>query len=167
MIGPRSIRPLTIFACSMLALGALSGCDEQPATTDSAASAETSSSASPAERAAIADLARVGTAVAVQSGDLKLEFLGAKNGVDPARAAASGESWSLYHLSFAAAQSSELQLTGNFSSQVLSPENQARQERWQQQVCTPELSDVMRAHQIDLVYATFGKADMPIAQCQQ
>lgn len=166
MIGTRSIRPLTIFACSMLALGALSGCDEQPATTDSAASAE-APAASPAERAAIADLARVGTAVAAQSADLKLEFLGAKNGVDPARAAASGESWSLYHLSFAAAQSSELQLTGNFSSQVLSPENQARQERWQQQVCTPELSDVMRAHQIDLVYATFGKADMPIAQCQQ
>lgn len=166
MIGTHSFRPLSIFACSMLALAALSGCDEQPATTDSAASAE-APAASPAEQAAIADLARVGTAVAAQSADLKLEFLGAKNGVDPARAAASGESWSLFHLSFAAAQPSELQLTGNFNSQVLSPENQARQERWQQQVCTPELSDVMRAHQIDLVYATFGKADMPIAQCQQ
>jgi hypothetical protein len=166
MIGTHSFGPLSIFACSMLALAALSGCDEQPATTDSAARAE-APAASPAEQAAIADLAHVGTAVAAQSADLKLEFLGAKNGVDPARAAASGESWSLFHLSFAAAQPSELQLTGNFNSQVLSPENQARQERWQQQVCTPELSDVMRAHQIDLVYATFGKADMPIAQCQQ
>jgi len=160
-----SLAPLHLFTCSMLALGVLTGCDQQPAPGDSAAN-DQSSPVSPADQAAIADLTRVGASVAAQSADLKLEFLGAKNGIDPAQAAASGESWSLYHLSFAAAQPSELQLSGNVHSQTLSPENQARQERWQKVVCTPELSDVMRAHQIDLVYATFGKADMPIAQCQ-
>jgi hypothetical protein len=160
MIDLQPFKPL--FLCSILAFGALAGCDQQP----EAGSAQSSSSISPADQAAIADLARVGTAVAAQSADLKLEFLGVKNGVDPAQAAAAGESWSLFHLSFAAAQPSELQLSGKLNSQILSPENQARQERWQKLVCTPELSDVMRAHQIDLVYATFGKADMPIAQCQ-
>lgn len=165
MIGTHSFNPLHIFTCSLLALGALTGCDQQPASGSSAASAE-SSSASPADQAAIADLARFGTSFAAQSADLKLEFLGAKNGIDPAQAAASGESWSLFYLSFAAAQPSDLQMSGNLNSQTLSPENQARQDRWQKQVCTTELSDVMRAHQIDVVYATFGKADMPIAQCQ-
>jgi hypothetical protein len=155
---------LYLFTCSMLALGVLSGCDGQPATGGSGASAE--SPINPADQAAIADLARVGASVAAQAAEWKLEFVGAKNGVDPARAAASGESWSLFYLSFSAAQPSELQLSGNIHSPALSPENQARQERWQKQVCTPELSEVMRAHQIDVVYATFGKADMPIAQCQ-
>ncbi|MDG9926350.1 MULTISPECIES: hypothetical protein [unclassified Pseudomonas] len=159
MIDLPPLKPL--FLCSILAFGALAGCDQQP----DAENAQSSSGISPADQAAIADLARVGTAVAAQSADLKLEFLGAKNGVDPAQAAA-GESWSLFHLSFAAAQPSQLQLSGNLNSQMLSPENQARQERWQKVVCTPELGHVMRAHQIDLVYATFGKADMPIAQCQ-
>ena len=159
-----SLTPLHLFTCSMLALGVLTGCDQQPAAGN-ATSAELTP-VSPADQAAIKDLTRVGASVAAQSADLKLEFLGAKNGIDPAQAAASGESWSLYHLSFAAAQPSELQLSGNVQSSTLSPENQARQERWQKVVCTPELSDVMRAHQIDLVYATFGKVDMPIAQCQ-
>lgn len=159
-----SLHPLHFFTCSILALGALAGCDQQPAAGNAASTQ--SSPVNLADQAAIADLARVGTSVAAQAADLNLEFLSAKDGIDPAQAAAAEESWALFYLSFAAAQPSELQLSGNLNSQTLSPENQARQERWQKVVCTPELSDVMRAHQIDMVYATFGKADMPIAQCQ-
>lgn len=154
------IRP--ILALSMLALVLLPGCGER-AFAESTANAAPSVQADPAAGPAVEDLARFGRSVAARSAGLELELLGVRNGIDPDE---HGD-WSVFFLSFAAARPSGLQLTGNLNAPTLSPENQLRHDRWQARVCTSELRAIMREHGIDVVYASFGKADMPMADCRQ
>lgn len=151
-----------VLALWALALGVLTGCG-QNADSPTAQAQQQDSSDGPA----LEGLTRFGTSLASRSSELNLEFLHARNGVSTANSDAEDSfNWSVFYLSFATPEPSELQLSGNLHSQTLSPENQMRQDRWQLYVCTAELKEVMQQHNIDLVYATFGKADMPVAQCQ-
>lgn len=153
-----------LLALSSLVLAVLSGCEQQPQST-AAGDAQTQQK-STSDTPVLSELRRVGSALASQSGDLDLTFVDARNGTNSA-GADDGFDWSVFYLSFATEVPSALQMSGNPHSQTLSPENQVRQERWQTHVCTAELNAVMNEHNIDVIYATFGKADMPVAQCQR
>ncbi len=152
-----------VLALGALALGVLTGCGQNADSPAAQARQQ-----NPSDGPALDRLARFGTSLASRSSELNLEFRHARNGVSTANADADDSfSWSVFYLSFTTPEPSELQLSGNLHSQTLSPENQMRQDRWQLHVCTAELKEVMQQHNIDVVYATFGKADMPVAQCQK
>lgn len=159
----RTYKSRGLLALSSLLLAVLAGCEQQPQST-AAGVAQTEQN--PSDTPVLSELRRVGGALASQSADLNLQFVDARNGTRSA-GAEDGFDWSVFYLSFTTEEPSALQMTGNPHSQTLSPENQMRQERWQAHACTAELNAVMNEHNIDVIYATFGKADMPVAQCQR
>lgn len=149
-------------------LSALAGCVERSVPSGPLADAVKHQDGNLVAQPAKEDLRRFGKSVAARLASQKIDFVDVRDGVDSATVdPADGPGLSIFFIAFSAPRSSEFQMTGKISTPKLSPENLLRQQSWQSQVCTSELAEIMRERSIDIVYATFGKVDMPIAQCQQ
>lgn len=72
----------------------------------------------------------------------------------------------MYRIEFAPHDIEAMRLhTPKREGDAIYQDNDRKSEAWRARFCTPQLAEIMRRHEIDILYGSFQRQDTPIAQC--